>query len=66
LSASPIVTGVVACMQGIARAKGNNLTPTTVRTLLRKTGSPQQASPIAPLTQRIGRRPNLAVLIPAI
>ena len=32
---------------------------------MRTTGSPQQASPASPLTQRIGNRPNLRQLIPA-
>lgn len=62
-SASPIVTGALACLQGIARAHSNPLTPARARQLLRTTGSPQQASASAPVTQRIGARPDLAQLI---
>jgi len=62
-SASPIVAGVVACLQGIAKAKGNLLSPLKTRTLLRKTGSPQTPGPSAPVAQRIGSRPNLAALV---
>ena len=65
-SASPIVTGVVACLQGIARARGRPLDPATVRVHLRTTGSPQTASPTAPVNQSIGTRPDLAALIPLI
>ncbi len=59
-SASPIVTGSVACLQGHARAKtGNPLTPQRVREILMKTGTPQQAGPNVPLSQNIGPLPNL-------
>lgn len=59
-SASPIVTGAVACLQGISKASnGVPLTPATVRTLLMKTGTPQVAGPGVPLSQRIGPLPNL-------
>lgn len=63
-SASPIVTGALACVQGILRA--HNLTPLNseqARRLLRSTGSPQQDAPNRPRTQRIGNRPNLRQLI---
>jgi hypothetical protein len=62
-SASPIVTGAVACLLGIARAKGIALSPDTVRSLLRDHGTPQQASAQAPLSQRIGPLPDLRRLI---
>jgi subtilisin family serine protease len=65
-SASPIVTGAVAVMQGIAKAKNKLLKPLEVRKMLRQTGTPQVASPIAPLSQRIGNQPDLAQLIPLI
>ncbi len=65
-SASPIVTGVVTCLSGIVRAKGKKLQPADVRTLLRKTGQPQQASPSAPISQNIGKQPDLAQLVPAV
>ena len=59
-SASPIVTGAVACLQGRAKAKnGAPLTPAKVRSILMATGTPQVAGPGVPLTQRIGPQPNL-------
>jgi len=66
-SASPIIVGVLACLQGIRRAHGNSpLSPQEVRDLLRTTGSPQQAAPGRPESQRIGNRPDLAALIARI
>ena len=63
-SASPIVTGAVASLQGIQRAaRRPTLTPSRMRQLLRSTGTPQQASGSAPLTQRIGNQPNLRQLV---
>ncbi len=65
-SASPIVTAVVANLQGIQKAAGRALlTPRRVRELLRSTGSPQQAG-ANPVSQRIGNRPNLRALIQAV
>ncbi len=59
-SASPIVTGAVACIQGRAKAKrGKPLTPAQVRKLLIGTGTPQQTAPGVPLSQHIGPQPNL-------
>jgi subtilisin family serine protease len=59
-SASPIVTGAVACLQGRAKAKnGAPMTPDKVRKILMATGTPQQAGPGVPLTQKIGPLPNL-------
>lgn len=59
-SASPIVTGAVACIQGRARAKtGKPFTPGRVRRLLIQTGTPQQPGPGVPLAQHIGPQPNL-------
>jgi hypothetical protein len=60
-SASPIVTGAVACIQGRAKAvrQGRPLTPRDVRQLLIRTGTPQQAGPGVPLSQHIGPQPNL-------
>jgi hypothetical protein len=63
-SASPIVTGACASLQGTQRAARRPLiTPSRMRQLLRSTGTAQQASASAPLTQRIGNRPNLRQLI---
>jgi subtilisin family serine protease len=59
-SASPIVTGAVACLKGRAKAKnGAPLTPKRVRDILMATGTPQEAGPGVPLTQNIGPQPNL-------
>ncbi|KRB95795.1 hypothetical protein ASE11_18540 [Hydrogenophaga sp. Root209] len=62
-SASPIVAGAIACLSGIAKARGRVLRPMDVRQALRKTGSSQQPSPSAPLNQRIGNLPDLKALI---
>jgi subtilisin family serine protease len=60
-SASPIVTGAVACLQGLSKAKkGSVLTPDQVRRILIKTGTPQEAGPGVPLSQKIGPLPDLA------
>jgi hypothetical protein len=65
-SASPIVVGVLAALQGTLRASGKPLmTPATARSWLRTTGSPQQDEPGRPATQRIGNRPDLRALIAA-
>jgi len=59
-SASPIVTGAVACLQGRAKVKnGAPLSPAKVRDILVATGTPQQAGPGVPLSQHIGPQPNL-------
>lgn len=66
-SASPIIVGTLACLQGIRRARGEPLlTPASARALLHATGSPQQAGPTAPVSQRIGSRPDLKALIAAL
>jgi subtilisin family serine protease len=60
-SASPIVTGAVACLQGRAKAKnGAPMSPAKVRKILMATGTPQVPGPGVPLAQRIGPLPNLA------
>ncbi|HET7486934.1 MAG TPA: hypothetical protein VFJ85_03335 [Acidimicrobiales bacterium] len=65
-SASPIVVGALACLQGAVRAKGRPpIGAARARDLLRSTGSPQQDTPGRPASQRIGNRPNLRQLIPA-
>jgi hypothetical protein len=59
-SASPVVVGAVASLQGALRARSRPLlTPATATSLLRSTGSPQQDAPGRPATQRIGNRPDL-------
>ena len=60
-SASPIVTGAVAVLQGISKVRnGGPLTPAKVRAILMLTGTPQVPGPGVPLSQRIGPLPNLA------
>lgn len=62
-SASPIVAGAVACLQGILRASQRPLlTSTQARHHLRATGSPQTGN----TAQRIGNRPDLGALIASI
>jgi subtilisin family serine protease len=59
-SASPIVTGAVACLQGRSKAKnGTPLAPSQVRQILMATGTSQVAGPGVPVTQQIGPLPNL-------
>lgn len=66
-SASPIVVGAIACVQGVLKARGRiPLTPARARDLLRSTGSPQTDAPGRPATQRIGRRPDLRQMIPVV
>ena len=63
-SASPIVVGAVACVQGILSAHNKNiLAPTALRDLLRSTGSPQQDAPERPSSQRIGNRPDIREMV---
>ena len=62
-SASPILVGVAASLQGMAHARGRPaLTPAQFRNCLRTTGTAQQDEPGRPATQRIGNRPNLRQL----
>jgi serine protease len=54
-SASPIVAGAICAIQGIRIARGEpKFGPTTMRALLRSTGTPQAASP-----KQIGPLPDL-------
>lgn len=64
-AAAAVVAGVLACLQGFRRAKGlRPLTSRQARDLVRASGSEQTTGPHgAPLTHRIGRRPNLRDLI---
>jgi hypothetical protein len=63
-SASPIIVGALACVQGARRARQLPLlTPPEARQTLRETGSPQQDAPGRLRTQRIGNRPDLRQLI---
>jgi subtilisin family serine protease len=72
-SATPLVAGAIACLQGAIKARGRQmqppreiyLTPSRARELLRTTGSPQTSAPTSPATNRIGPRPNLKELLRA-
>ncbi|WP_402469691.1 S8 family serine peptidase [Isoptericola aurantiacus] len=65
-SASPIVVGAIAAVQGVLRARNRPLlSPARAIELLRSTGSPQTDAPGRPRTQRIGNRPDLRELIRA-
>ncbi|MGW7087869.1 S8 family peptidase [Streptomyces sp. NPDC054871] len=59
-SASPVVVGALACLQGMLKAAGQQLmTPDRALAVLRSTGSPQQDAPGRPASQRIGNRPDI-------
>ncbi|MFI7344541.1 S8 family peptidase [Streptomyces sp. NPDC050085] len=59
-SASPVVVGALAALQGMLKAGGQHpMTSQRARDVLRATGSPQQDAPGRPASQRIGNRPDL-------
>jgi hypothetical protein len=60
-SATPMVVGALACVQGVLRWLGRpRLTPAEARELLRTTGSPQDDAPNRLASQqRIGNRPDI-------
>jgi len=63
-SASPIVTGAIACVNGALKANGQSmLSPQGAINLLRSTGAPQTDAPGRPRSQRIGRRPDLKQML---
>lgn len=63
-SASPIVVGALACIQGVLKASGKPLlTPISARQLLQNLGSAQQDAPGRPASERIGNRPNLFLML---
>lgn len=63
-SASPVVVGVIACLQGVLKARQQPaLTPAQARALLREVGSPQADAPDRPVAQRVGPRPDLRALL---
>ncbi|MDH3283373.1 MAG: S8 family serine peptidase [Acidobacteriota bacterium] len=66
-SASPIVTGAVACLQGIAMYGDQApLEPSEVRKILVSSGTPQADDPARPKTEHIGPLPNLEKAITKI
>ncbi|WP_405954504.1 S8 family peptidase [Streptomyces phaeochromogenes] len=63
-SASPLVVGALAALQGMLRAVGQEpMDPERARRLLRATGSPQQDAPGRPASQRIGNRPDIKAAV---
>jgi hypothetical protein len=59
-SASPVIVGSVACLQGTLKARGvAPMSPAAARELLHNTGSLQTDYANRPHTQRIGNRPNI-------
>ncbi|MDQ1030609.1 hypothetical protein QF035_008191 [Streptomyces umbrinus] len=63
-SASPVVVGALAALQGMLRAAGQEpMDPERARRLLRATGSPQQDAPGRPASQRIGNRPDIKAAV---
>ncbi|POM25853.1 Regulator of chromosome condensation (RCC1) repeat protein [Actinomadura rubteroloni] len=61
-SATGILGGVVATVQGVAKKYGTPLTPQQVRQLLKQTGTPQPAGD----TRHIGPQPNLRAAVAAL
>ncbi|WP_221351364.1 S8 family peptidase [Streptomyces beigongshangae] len=63
-SASPVVVGALAALQGMLKAAGQEpMTPERARGVLRATGSPQQDAPGRPASQRIGNRPDIKAAV---
>ncbi len=63
-SASPVVVGALACLQGMLKAAGQEpMSPERARQVLRATGSPQQDAPGRPASQRIGSRPDIKAAV---
>ncbi|MFD5079214.1 S8 family peptidase [Streptomyces sp. NPDC058371] len=63
-SASPVVVGALAALQGMLKAAGHDpMSPERVRSVLRATGSPQQDAPGRPASQRIGSRPDIKAAV---
>ncbi|MGW2784508.1 S8 family peptidase [Streptomyces populi] len=63
-SASPVVVGALAALQGMLKAAGQApMSAERARVLLRTTGSPQQDAPGRPASQRIGSRPDIKAAV---
>ncbi|MEY9990088.1 hypothetical protein ABIE67_002120 [Streptomyces sp. V4I8] len=63
-SASPVVVGALAALQGMLKAAGRQpMSPERAREVLRATGSPQQDAPGRPASQRIGSRPDIKAAV---
>ncbi|HSJ88589.1 MAG TPA: RICIN domain-containing protein [Anaerolineales bacterium] len=64
-SASAIIAGAVASLQGIRRATGQPpLTPVQLANILSATGSPQRGTALEIEARPIGKQPNLRAAIP--
>src|SRR5262249_9788145 len=61
-SASPVVAGAAVLLQGVAKQRGNVLTPLALRKILVDTGTPQAGD----TKKHIGPRPNLARAVGAL
>jgi hypothetical protein len=63
-SASPVVVGALAALQGMLKAAGTApMSPERARAVLRATGSAQQDAPGRPASQRIGNRPDIKAAV---
>ncbi|NGO07220.1 S8 family serine peptidase [Streptomyces sp. HC44] len=63
-SASPVVVGALASLQGMLKAAGQQpMSPERARQVLRATGSQQQDAPGRPASQRIGNRPDIKAAV---
>ncbi|MCX4573914.1 S8 family serine peptidase [Streptomyces sp. NBC_01571] len=63
-SASPVVAGALAALQGMLRTAGQQpMSPELARAVLRASGSPQQDAPGRPASQRIGSRPDIKAAV---
>jgi hypothetical protein len=63
-SASPVVVGALAALQGMLRAAAQApMSPERARAVLRATGAPQQDAPGRPASQRIGNRPDIKAAV---
>lgn len=63
-SASPVVVGALAALQGMLKAAGQQpMSAERARAMLRATGSQQQDAPGRPASQRIGNRPDIKAAV---
>jgi hypothetical protein len=59
-----VVVGALAALQGMLKAAGQApMSSERARAVLRATGSPQQAAPGRPASQRIGSRPDIKAAV---
>lgn len=66
-SASSVVVGALAALQGMLKAAGQPpMTPEVARAVLRSSGAPQQDAPGRPASQRIGNRPDIKAAVMSV